>query len=215
MAGRFGVENNLQATQWKSKRCCKMLFSLLAHEWNMCQSVCAQSHNTGAKSWKFPPEQTHLWHLGSEVDLLQVHWSWWEVVQHLAQEYPVSEGLCQVEDGRGGPHDPVVRGQDLTVYQPPPALSPLLHIDSGDSPHKVTESSRWLTAGLERRFTAHEQALRAVPYLMSLSSTISAIIRQFRQRNSVAVGHRTIYPSPAHDSPAVYTTWKWWGLERD
>lgn len=88
----------------------------------------------------------HLWHLRSEIDLFQVHRSRGEVVQHLAQEHPVPKGLCQVEDGRGGPHDPVVRGQDLAVYQPPPALSPLLHGEAPEIPSSQSKPSpRWST----------------------------------------------------------------------
>lgn len=54
-------------------------------------------------------------------------------MQHLAQQHPVPQSLGQVEHARGGPHDPVVHGQDLAVYQPPAALPPLLHLCSGET----------------------------------------------------------------------------------
>ena len=50
-----------------------------------------------------------------------------EVVEKLAQEDPISEGLGQVEDLCGLPGDPVGGGQHLAVDQPHSALSPVLH----------------------------------------------------------------------------------------
>lgn len=134
-------------------------------------------------------------------------------MQHLAQEHPVSQGLCQVEDGRRGPHDPVVGGQDLAVYQPPPALSPLLHIGSGGSPRKAgkPESLEVLLVSQARR-QADRQAggqagtTRSAP-LTAHSFTISSLIGQFRNRTLIAAGHRAISPSQAHVSSALATTW--------
>lgn len=85
--------------------------------------------NPNVKPWTLMIS-TYLWHLRPEVDLLQVYRSRWQIVQHLAQEHPISKRLSQVKDDSRGPNHPVIRGQDLAVDEPPATLSPLLHNDS-------------------------------------------------------------------------------------
>lgn len=48
-------------------------------------------------------------------------------MEQLAEQDPVPQRLCQVEDHRRGPDHPVVRGQNFAVDEPAAALPPLLH----------------------------------------------------------------------------------------
>lgn len=84
----------------------------------------------------------HLGHLRPEVDVLEIDGAGGEVVKQLAQEDAVAQRLCQVEDHRRGPHDPVVGRQDLTVDEPAAALPPLLHGARGARP----PAARWAGA---------------------------------------------------------------------
>lgn len=63
----------------------------------------------------------------SEVDLLQVDALGLQVVEQVAQEDSVPEGLSEVEHLRGLPGHPVARGQHLAVDEPQRALPPVLH----------------------------------------------------------------------------------------
>lgn len=79
----------------------------------------------------------YLWHLRPEVDLLQVDGVRFQVVEQLAQQHPVPQGLRQVEHLRRVGSDPVVRWQHVAADQPHRALSPVLH-GVGEIPPKWT-----------------------------------------------------------------------------
>lgn len=79
----------------------------------------------------------YLWHLRPEVDLLQVDGVRSQVVEQLAQQHPVPQGLRQVEHLRRVGSDPVVRWQHVAADQPHRALSPVLH-GVGEIPPKWT-----------------------------------------------------------------------------
>lgn len=69
----------------------------------------------------------YLRHLRPEIDLLQVDGMRSQVVQELAQQHPVPQGLRQVEHLRRGRSHPVVRGQHVAADQPHRTLPPVLH----------------------------------------------------------------------------------------
>lgn len=77
--------------------------------------------------------RAYLGHLRPEVDLLQVDAVRPQVVQQLAQQHPVPQGLRQVEHLRRGGGDPVVRRQHPAADQPQRALPPGLHGERGVS----------------------------------------------------------------------------------
>lgn len=70
---------------------------------------------------------SYLWHLRPEVDLLQVDGLGSEVVEQMAQEDSIPEGLSQVKYLSRVPRNPVVSWEHLAVYQPQRALPPVLH----------------------------------------------------------------------------------------
>lgn len=70
---------------------------------------------------------SYLWHLRSEVDLLQVDGLGFQVVEQMAQEDSIPEGLSQVKYLSRVPRNPVVSWEHLAVYQPQRALPPVLH----------------------------------------------------------------------------------------
>ena len=69
----------------------------------------------------------YLWHLRPEVDLLQIDGLGSQVVEQMAEEDSIPEGLGQVEYLRWLPRHPVVRREHLAVDQPQRALPPVLH----------------------------------------------------------------------------------------
>lgn len=70
---------------------------------------------------------SYLWHLRPEVDLLQVDGLGSQVVEQMAEEDSIPEGLGQVEYLRWLPRYPVVSWEHLAVNQPQRALPPVLH----------------------------------------------------------------------------------------
>lgn len=74
-----------------------------------------------------PRRPRYLGHLRPQVDLLQVDGVRPEVVEQLAEQDSIAEGLGQVEHLRRVPGHPVVGGQHLAVDEPLRALLPRLH----------------------------------------------------------------------------------------
>lgn len=74
-----------------------------------------------------PRRPPYLGHLRPQVDLLQVNRVRPEVVEQLAEQDSIAEGLSQVEHLRRVPGHPVVGGQHLAVDEPLCALLPRLH----------------------------------------------------------------------------------------
>lgn len=74
-----------------------------------------------------PRRPPYLGHLRPQVDLLQVDGVRPEVVEQLAEQDSIAEGLSQVEHLRRVPGHPVVGGQHLAVDEPQRALLPRLH----------------------------------------------------------------------------------------
>ena len=74
-----------------------------------------------------PRRPPYLGHLRPQVDLLQVDGVRAEVVEQLAEQDSIAEGLSQVEHLRRVPGHPVVGGQHLAVDEPQRALLPRLH----------------------------------------------------------------------------------------
>ena len=74
-----------------------------------------------------PRRPRYLGHLRPQVDLLQVDGVRPEVVEQLAEQDSIAEGLGQVKHLRRVPGHPVVGGQHLAVDEPLGALLPRLH----------------------------------------------------------------------------------------
>lgn len=70
----------------------------------------------------------YLGHLWPEIDLLQVDGLRSQVVQQLAQQHPVPQGLRQVEHLRRVRSHPVVHWQHVAADEPHRTLPPALHV---------------------------------------------------------------------------------------
>lgn len=73
----------------------------------------------------WPP---YLGHLRPQVDLLQIDGVWPKVVEQLAEQDSIAEGLRQVEHLRRVPGHPMVGGQHFAVDEPLSALLPRFHV---------------------------------------------------------------------------------------